>query len=110
MADGKHTAGFTPGPWVLDAQWSIVTAGGGYVAEAYDGLRGEETDPAIARHNARLIAAAPELLEACKAAEWGGYDTQVDLRYCPVCAGSERTGHTGDCALSAAIARATYEV
>lgn len=55
-------AKFTPGPWAIDSTGSVVTANNrGYVAEAYDGLRGEETDPCIAAANAQLIAESPAL-------------------------------------------------
>lgn len=72
----------TPGPWSIgeiNDYWtdsiSIVepdgaaiactTRGGGFAYEAPDALAGERA-PALP--NARLIAAAPELLDACKAA------------------------------------------
>lgn len=57
---------FTPGPWGLDSTGSVVTADGGYVAEAYDGLRSTDNDPYIGAANARLIAAAPALATAIK--------------------------------------------
>ncbi len=55
---------FTPGPWSMDSTGSVVNASGGYVAEAFDGLPGSDTDQEIASANARLVAAAPELFEA----------------------------------------------
>ena len=49
----------TQGEWRLDRLESIVTSDGrGYVAEAYDGLRGQETDLDLARGNAAFIAYA----------------------------------------------------
>jgi hypothetical protein len=56
----KHT----PGPWV-QAEYSkldIVANGDTFIATARDGLNGIARERAIA--NARLIAAAPELLAA----------------------------------------------
>lgn len=61
---------FTPGPWGLDSTGSVVTADGGYVAEAYDGLRSTDNDPYIGAANARLIAAAPALYEALSGVEF----------------------------------------
>ena len=57
-------------------------------------------------YNATLIAAAPDLFEALRRSEWGCYDRDVDLRSCPVCAGSERTGHVEFCGLKNALAKA----
>lgn len=57
---------FTPGPWSMDSTGSVVNASGGYVAEAFDGLPGSDTDQEIASANARLVAAAPELFEALR--------------------------------------------
>ena len=66
MTNAKHT----PGPWAVDEndhQWITADCDGLIVAEIPYG-EGEETD----RHheindaNARLIAAAPELLEALR--------------------------------------------
>ncbi len=59
MSEQKHT----PGPWVSAPQRTntlIVAANGTRVAESY-GVTDEEP-----RANARLIAAAPELLAALK--------------------------------------------
>lgn len=60
----KHT----PGPWKLDAiegaHWNVDAEDGTAVALAQD-----NKDPGIRRANARLIAAAPELLEALELAE-----------------------------------------
>src|SRR5689334_1751172 len=66
MSETKHT----PGPWYATADpdratwWISQQPEGGtfWIAEAVDGLMNDETEP-----NARLIAAAPDLLEACQA-------------------------------------------
>ena len=54
----KHT----PGKWEADYEDDSVMYGGNMVAHVFAGLgrKGER------KANARLIAAAPELLEACK--------------------------------------------
>jgi hypothetical protein len=58
----KHT----PGPWMTDADWMtdepvVRTPDGDVIAACCALLEGE------APANARLIAAAPDLLEACRA-------------------------------------------
>lgn len=67
----------TPGPWVAGLaarnpypdppgdKWSIQAAMGWWVADIYPYVRGCQ-DCSETRANARLIAAAPELLEALK--------------------------------------------
>lgn len=72
----KHT----PGPWQISDNvnnhcgtgcWYQITRGDEYVCEIY---AIEEKNPDIEKHeaNARLIAAAPDLLAACEAllVEW----------------------------------------
>lgn len=67
--------------------------------------------------NARLIAAAPLMLEALKALEWSGVDAieAVTFRSCPSCGAPEfalddepreHGQHMQDCKLGAAIAAA----
>jgi len=60
-------ASHTPGPWRIqqesvDTQWHIITAAGGRIMANIHIETGNAMDAA----NARLIAAAPELLEALK--------------------------------------------
>ena len=59
MTEAKHT----PGPWALGAETIVIssTVGGGCVADC--GYREE------GNADARLIAAAPDMLEALKLAE-----------------------------------------
>lgn len=58
MKHSKHT----PGPWVIGKNGTAVTTKhGGYIATADTG-----TNVEIDESNARLIAAAPEMLEALK--------------------------------------------
>jgi uncharacterized phage protein gp47/JayE len=53
----------TPGPWVADLAYGRVLAEGGPVCIAL-----KWPSPLAQPANASLISAAPELLEACKAA------------------------------------------
>jgi len=48
-----------------------------------------------------LIGAAPQLLQALEAAEWGGRTN--DDEACPVCGNESRIGHTQDCILNNAL-------
>lgn len=84
----------TPGPWkfiqeTIESDWAIVLdASGGIVANVNtetgpDATSAPETRKMPSGANAHLIAAAPDLLEACKAAldalekfigEWSGRD------------------------------------
>lgn len=60
-AHGKHT----PGPWVVDPCWDILgntDDGNGMVCQ----ITTDAVPRAEAEANARLIAAAPELLEALR--------------------------------------------
>lgn len=61
--------------------------------------------------NARLIAAAPDLLAALEAVEWiavpAGYGS-FDLE-CPWCDMRKSSGHTDDCQRQTAIAKARGE-
>ena len=65
MSTAKHT----PGPWIATKNADVVAGNtNGLIADAFDGLPHYETDKHIAVANARLIAAAPDLLEALKSA------------------------------------------
>lgn len=69
---GPQKAKHTPGPWRVEDQrkaisrWVIVTGEGGSVAECAPA--GPWVSNETADANARLIAAAPDLLEAAKMA------------------------------------------
>ena len=95
----KHTKG----PWKV-FQWRDGCQDG---SGLYN-VGSEEMEVAIVKNilleDAQLIAAAPELLEALKAAEWGGHE---NYRQCPVCGGPVHgSDHTPDCILSAALKKA----
>jgi hypothetical protein len=78
----KHT----PGPWVVDKAPSTlggngftVRAGGAIICTAFPGASTDRIEP-VAELNARLIAAAPDLLEALRPLTEGVYwitDAQV---------------------------------
>lgn len=59
--------------------------------------------------NARLIAAAPDLLAACEAVQWGGTERDEDgaeYAACPCCGEPREMGHLPGCKLEAALAKA----
>lgn len=71
MSESKHT----PGPWEVQSYtnykgWSVWANDRGCIAEGCIAERWYDADqqPDELKANARLIAAAPELLEACKVA------------------------------------------
>lgn len=66
-----HSAAHTPGPWVLDPCWDILgntDDGNGMVCQ----ITTDAVPRAEAEANARLIAAAPCLLEALNLVAWSG--------------------------------------
>ena len=73
----KHT----PAPWTQAelAPTEIVANGDTMIATARDGLNGISREEAIA--NARLIAAAPELLELLKKSQRLGLDFSIGSAY-----------------------------
>lgn len=64
----------TPGPWTTDRRnGRVVISGETLVATAF-----LQEEPTVARENARLIAAAPELLEALKEVIEDGLKTNME--------------------------------
>lgn len=63
MTDIKHT----PGPWIVDRHPFVSTQDGEIIAKVRAPWNGEATEE-NEEANRRLIAAAPELLEACRMA------------------------------------------
>jgi len=74
-------SGHTPGPWIAGDRTDCIAAGDvcvvcfGHDYDDYGGVRARAPEPwelapyqAEANANARLIAAAPDLLEACRLA------------------------------------------
>jgi hypothetical protein len=69
---------FTPAPWAV-VQDRLVYAGNKYIVDCeFGGL--PSNDPAVAeqRANAQLIAAAPELYEACRMSDEATTQRQLD--------------------------------
>ena len=108
-ADGKGPtmANFTPGPWRRGCMGGAVVAdhpvpeiGGSGDVEHYGGHLIAES---VAPQNVPLIAAAPEMYQALKAAEWGGNRGEP---VCPVCRRLNFEKHRKDCILANAIAKA----
>ena len=65
---------YTKGEWKVEAEYNVYNLQGDYVCSC--GVNGR--DPEIGKANARLISAAPELLEACyKALEAFRLDTDT---------------------------------
>ncbi|QGH72469.1 MAG: hypothetical protein [Siphoviridae sp. ctpQM7] len=64
-------ATFTAGPWQLDCSdgYFIIGRDGEPVVETVNTLDNKDYPEETAKANAHLLAAAPELLEACKAME-----------------------------------------
>lgn len=85
----KHT----PGPWVIGAIESGMMA--------VDGANGEEVTGFVSPADARLIAAAPDLLQALKvisvwAANGGGLKDFMDIQKCAEEAIAKATGGSDD--------------
>ena len=105
---------YTPGPWVHIPNekfrpgavlvWTAKGPGHGAICELSGPNGYTET---MARHeaNARLIAAAPDMLKVLEQLEWDGYD-YLGNPTCPACAQRQTVGHYPDCELSAAIKKA----
>lgn len=109
---------YTPGPWepVLDdngMEATDIQSAGSLVACVY----GVEDFPCIDDEgresfalevvaNARLISAAPDLLEALKAIEWVATEDSSREDFCPSCDRLRQYGHTETCGTAAAIAKA----
>ena len=66
---------FTPGPWLIGAIESGMVA--------IDGANGEEVTGFVSPEDGRLIAAAPDLLEALKRCKFDSLNmTLEDLEFC----------------------------
>lgn len=116
-------ANFEPGPWeVRQARTLLHVVGDGPVCgisisanHVHEDKPGDKARFIERQHaNARLIAAAPDLLALALDLEWSA----SDLKYgecCPLCRAAKLpvgqldpfNGHTPMCALNAAIAKAT---
>jgi len=56
------------------------------------------------KQNSLVMAAAPDLLKALEACEWGG-----DSEWCAACESHQRDGHERDCIVAMALAKARGE-
>jgi hypothetical protein len=93
MSEPTHT----PGPWRFSTEDGHVHDEDGLIAEVWGVFPGR--DGSEVKANARLIAAAPELLAAVKA-----FNAFVDeYEPCPACSHSP---HSTDCFIPKAIAKA----
>lgn len=105
MATTTERVTHTPGPWEFDTDVVQPVEGefaGCHICRLtlpHDGLT------AVRDANARLIAAAPEMLAALKIAEWGAESPRYGPS-CPCCESFRSEGHESDCVLAAAIAKA----
>lgn len=69
---GELNAAHTPGPWIVrpsdtDDAFDVMTEDGFYVAQAFE-MYGPN-DEVVTLANAHLIAATPDLFDACKSAQ-----------------------------------------
>jgi hypothetical protein len=110
----------TQGPWVAipsTTRWyrysPLFSNGLWHILPANDTERipicsvdhADDHDPPTrtqAEYDARLIAAAPDLYQVIKAVEW----VDIDGPRCPSCFSSNEFGHSKDCELASAIAKA----
>lgn len=114
---GEHS----PGPWSirfhtkLDPSWvdrprNIMGADDKIVATFTDTAGQSWRSGGEKAANARLIAAAPKLLETLQSVEWSAL---VDDEHggmedgCPWCDQAQRHGHDQECGLADALAQAT---
>jgi hypothetical protein len=95
----------TPGPWKVksrDATSHRVIGGGGTIATI---ITTSKHPPEVKLANARLIAAAPQLLEALQALEWLDIQRYTAV-FCPRCFQTKKEGHVSDCQTKQALAAA----
>lgn len=108
----------TPGPWTAEAgdvncphaidAWGGVHARGYALADVYADI--DLLPPDVAAANARLMAAAPDMLAVLRDLEWTGLNDGRGVTHlmCPACSArkSRGSGHNPYCGLAAAIAKA----
>jgi hypothetical protein len=108
----------TPGPWTVPVrQRFAVSAPDGRILGYFNCLRPDELAPGYWRNwpssyleadaNAKLAAAAPDLLAALEAVEWVPMEYRESCPWCHADPGSG--GHAPDCQRQAAIAKAKGE-
>ena len=115
MSDHHPVASVTSGEWgdefpdirLCKREDVIGQRAEAYIERIVYGSVKEET----AEANARLIAAAPDLLALVEQVEWLEVDEglQGDFDMCPICYGIRQEGHADGCKLQATLARVRGE-
>lgn len=114
MATATERVTHTPGPWKIIDLPNADSIGvvpvkrpAGVKSRNVDDIASvsKSSEHYDARSNARLIAAAPDLLAALKLAEWGAESPRY-VPSCPCCESFRSEGHEADCVLAGAIAKA----
>jgi len=101
MSDAKHN----PGPWEVTGtdrndQQTVSSRGRLIAVVCHECLRANL--PSM-EANARLISAAPDMLDVLESVEWNGLG---EFRSCPSCFGWKPNGHKPNCKIAAAIRKA----
>jgi hypothetical protein len=108
MSSTERTKQHTPGPWrarqVVD---QMDDPGSTLAVVAWRGLGPSpwmvfaDTMPGAPEADARLMAAAPQMLDALERLQWGA--DPGGWSKCPVCANGESSGHTDTCWLGVVL-------
>ena len=94
---------WTPGPWISSGLgFNVLT---GDLESSICELK-PTGDVETQRATARLIASAPQLYEALESVQWISGNK---FDYCPLCFSSTDNGHTKDCIIGQALAKARGE-
>jgi hypothetical protein len=92
-SESKHE----PGPWILGGcSGRMITTQTGYTGDGFIA----DVDTLA---NARLIAAAPDMLDVLTAIEWRDCSCGPE---CPQCFNFQKVGHRPECKLAAALRKA----
>jgi hypothetical protein len=98
----------TPGPWQarlvhtqMDDAGSTVGTVGPRHPDGRQWMVFSDAPHGDTEADARLMAAAPQMLDALERLQWGA--DPGGWSKCPVCANGESSGHTDGCRLAAAL-------
>jgi len=101
--------GHTPGPW----RYRLVASCKAWVVESVKNSIASvllwRSAPQESEANARLIAAAPDLLALVDALEWARSAMYSKNFYCPWCLHYRENGHASNCPRQAALAKVEGE-